>query len=65
MAWKFNPFTGNLDYYATWDYTITSPNGHVWAVTIDNNGALITTDTNVPPGVGNPYGLLLTLTYPS
>lgn len=49
------------------DIILISPNGHRWQVGIDDAGAIVTTDldASVPIVAGNPYGLLLSLTYPA
>ena len=43
---------------------MTDSNGVVWNLTLNTDGALVTT-VNTSPLQGNPVGLLLAITYPS
>lgn len=74
MAYKFNPLTGNFDYYETGSanpYITNGTNGityfrmespddnSLWDAYVNSTGAWVTS----PALTGSPIGLLLTLTY--
>lgn len=69
MAYTLNPFTGNFDFWSndfgTGGFYMTDPDGVRWLITIDTAGAFVISLAPVLPGVGEPMGLLLALTYSS
>lgn len=53
-------FTGDVKFPAS-GFKMIDANGTTWIITVDTDGALISTQQMVE--VGSPIGLLLTLTY--
>ena len=62
MAYTFNPFTGNFDYFKTtfdiFGIILTDSNGAQWRLTVNTDGSLQTSIITS----GTPIGLLLALT---
>lgn len=65
MAYTFNPFTGQLDFWTNIfgqnGIVLTDSNGVQWRVTVDTTGHLVT--TQLATAAGTPIGLLLALTH--
>jgi hypothetical protein len=54
--------TGNLLFNGA-SPILKDANNNYWEITVDTDGALVTTAYTIPGTTGSPMGMLLTLTY--